>query len=427
MEQAIKNKLSIMMRLVKYEFKKIWSKVTVIAVASLIILCTTLNVISYAYYSRLPIMKSDGNIISGLGAYRTLENETKLLEGKIDQKYLDNLTSEYNSSKERRHMNFENDKLSPDKRVEFTKYTYVNYLINFAEYSGEMNSEHFNLDFNFLKSEDEFYKKYKEAIMSKIEKSNKDYGIVKYSDSQLEKISQKVDKLKPFNIGYMEGLHRIMIDYGEQFWFLLIVVAFSLSSIFSKDSNNGIEEIGLSSELGRKVNMNARIIAGNIFSTVVYLIFWLVLLVEHGAVYSLSGWGVSAQAYLYDSIYNIAYKEAILIIFASGLLVTLLISNLIMLISIRFKYSKVSALISVVSVYGILKLTETGDYFRLQLNPIYYATRLSTSNNLTPFDIYYFIGDTMVPYSLLGLLLMIFYFVIIRILTITAYRKYRLN
>lgn len=427
MEQAIKNKLSVMIRLVKYEFKKIWSKVTVISVVSVIILCTILNIITYAYYSKIPVMKSDGDIIEGISSYRTLKNETKSLKGTIDQKYLDNLTSEYNSSKERWHMNFEDEKLSPDKRVGYTKYTSINYLINFAEYSTKMNSEHFNLDFDFIKSEDEFYKKYKESVRFKIEKNNKDYGIVKYSDSQLEKISQKVDKLGPFNVGYMEGLYRIVIDYGKQFWFVLIVLAFSLSSIFSKDSNNGIEELGLSSELGRKVNMNARIIAGNIFSAVVYIIFWLVLLLEHGAVYSLSGWGVSAQIYLYDALYNITYKEVILITFASGLLVTILIANLIMLISIKFKYSKISALTSVAIVYGILKLTETGDYFRLQLNPIYYAIRLSTSNNLAPFDIYYFIGDTMVPYSLLGLLLMIFYFVIIRILTVTAYKKYRLN
>lgn len=423
MEQAIKNKLSVVMEIVKYEFKKIWNKVTVISVISLIVLCSALNVISIAYYSGLTIMKSDGDMIIGVESYKTLKNETKPLEGTLNQKYLDNLTKKYNSSKEKMYLNSEDRNMIPN----YTRYTSINYLINFAEYSSEMNSNYFNLDFDFIQTEDKFYEKYKEAVMSKMEKNNKDFGIFEYSDRQLEKISQKVDRLEPFYVGYTEGLNRIIDNYVKQFWFVLIVIAFSLSSIFSKDSNNGIEELGLSSELGRKVNMNARVISGNIFSVVVYVIFWLVLLIEHGAIYSLSGWGVSVQEIWYDAIYNMTYGGAILMIFTSGLLVALLIANFVMMISIRFKYSKISAIISVASVYTILKLTETGDYFMLQINPIYYATRLSASNNVAPFDIYYFMGDIIVPYSLLGLILIVFYFVIIRLLTVRAYRKYRLN
>ncbi|MEG2893280.1 MAG: hypothetical protein RR840_07965 [Clostridium sp.] len=427
MKRSTGNKYFIIKKLIKFEFFKIWNKTTVLSLISLIVLCSILNIIGYMYYSRLPIMTSEGKIIKGISAYKVLKSDTDTIKGTIDQKYLDKLTREYNSSKEKVFMNVENPKLETRDRVEFTKYTSVNYLINFAQFSGEVNSECFNLDFDFIKSEKEFYKEYKESVLNKIYKDNKEYGLVKYSSEEINKISKKVEKLGKFKIGYREGLNKIIVEYGKQYWLLLFVIALSLASVFAKDSNNGIEEIGLSSENGRKVNMDCRLIAGNLFSVIVYIVFWLVLLVEIGLVFSLSGWEVSIQANWYTALYNIDYKEAIFIIFVSGLIVTILISNIVMLISIIIKNVKIATLLSLVFIYGIVKLTETSNNLELQLNPIYYATRLATGNNLNAFEIYYFLGNIMVPYSLIGLVLIIFYFAVIRVLTVILYKRYRLN
>lgn len=414
-------RLKVSLKLAKYEFRKLWNKVSIIAIVALILLCSIFNLVFDHYISTLSVMKNDGSgdMVSGFGVYRTLREGIKPLEGKVDQNYLDNLVKEYNSSKEKVHMNTDNSALS-------TKYMSINHVINFAEYAGESSSETFNLDFDFIKSEKEFYQNYKQALVSKIKKENKEYGVQEYSNEQLGRVSEKVDKLEPLTVGYCAGLSEIIYNYGDRFWFLLIVIAFALSSIFSKDSNNGIEELGLSSEFGRKVNMNARIIAGNIFSIVVYIIFWLIQLIERTPMYSLSGLGLSSQMHWFSNFYNLTLGGAFLIMFMCGLVVTLLIGNFVMLISIRFKHSKIAALISVASIYGIVKLMETGNYSIMHLNPIYYATRVASGSNMVPFDIYYFIGDIMMPYSILGLLLMLFYFVIIRVLTIRSYKKYRL-
>ena len=81
---------------------------------------------------------------------------------------------------------------------------------------------------------------------------------------QINKKNNAIDI--PFKVDYYQGLEYFIWQYGAQYIFVLIVIAFALSSLFSKVSNNGIDELSLASKFGRKKNMNARIIAGNIFA-----------------------------------------------------------------------------------------------------------------------------------------------------------------
>ena len=235
-------------------------------------------------------------------------------------------------------------------------------------------------------------------------------------------INKKIDKIDtPFKVDYYEGLQSFVHLYGGQYLFVIVVIAFSLSSLFSKDSNNGIDELSLSSKFGRKKNMNARIIAGNIFAVVVYAMFTLNLLIQVGAVASLSGWNQSIQNMWMWCLYNISIGDGILIMIMQGVLVLLIITNLVMLISIKFKYSKLATILSLASIWLIDRLMNTSDTLLLQLNPLYYAT----SNISLP--IYYFIGKIMIPYVLGFAFIGAIYLVIIRILTIRQYKKYKLN
>lgn len=281
------------------------------------------------------------------------------------------------------------------------------------------------LDFDFVKSEKEFYDKYKKSVSDAI-KINNEKNWFKYTKEQMSKINEKVNDLKtPFKVGYHGGLSYFNLTYGMQYWLLLLPIVFGLSSLFSKDSNNGIEELTLSSKFGRKKNMNARIIAGNIFAGIVYGIFIVTLFIENGAVHSLHGLGQSTQTVWYTCLYDISLGTSMLIIIGQGLLGVLIFANLVMLISIKVKYSKISTILSLASLWVIVTLTNTTNSLQLQLNPIYFATRLAKGPR--EFEIYYFVFNIMIPYSLAFIVLACIYMLFIRALTVGQYKRYKLN
>ncbi|KRU26799.1 ABC-2 family transporter protein [Clostridium sporogenes] len=404
-----------MRELIKYEFKKIWTQLTIVAVGLLIVI-STINIFIALFNSEA--ITSEGKEVHGLKSSRAIKNESQNIKGVMNQEYLDNLVEKFNSSKEKQEF---------EERLGFylTKYNYPNHIVNFAKYGKDFMTDKMGLDFDFIKSEREFYNQYKKSISDAIKDDNQRRNWFKYTDAHMNKINKKIDKLEtPFKVDYYEGLEYFVYQYGAQYYLVLIVIEFALSSLFSKNSNNGIDELTLSSKFGRKKNMNARIIAGNIFAVVVYAIFIGTLLIEIGAVASLHGWGTSIQSSWYTCIYNISIGTGILIMILQGLLGILIVANLVMLISLKVKYSKLTTFISLFSIWTLIRLRYTANSLQLQLNPTYFATHPSHTMG---FDIYYFIGDIMIPYSLAFIVIAFIYMLIIRILTVRQYKRYKLN
>ncbi|RDY26282.1 hypothetical protein CHL78_014375 [Romboutsia weinsteinii] len=401
-----------MKELVKFEFRKIWTQLTIISVISLVVVSTALNFL--AYYSNHGGINSDGEIITGFKAFRIVKNEAKDTRGVMDQGYLDNLVKKFNSSKEKLE---HEDKLGNY----LTKYDASNHIANFANYGKDNFNIYMNLDFDFLKSEKDFYNQYKRSAIDAIQ-FDLQKNWFKYTDNQMNKITEKINKIDtPFKVDYYEGISYLIWQYTEQIYFVIAVVGFALSSLFSKDSNNGIDELTLSSKFGRKKNMNARIIAGNIFAVVVYIIFVGILFIEHGAIGSLQGWNQSIQNVWHTCLYNISLGTGLLIMIGKGLLSTLLVANLVMYISIKVRYSKLATLLSLSSIWLLIRLTYTDNPLQLQLNPMYYS-RVSLG-----YEVFYFIGDLMIPYTLAFLVLGCVYMIIVRVLTVRQYKRYKLN
>lgn len=402
--------------LVKYEFKKIWTQLTIVSLIGLVIITTILSFTWYFSSSRA--ITNDGKEIDGIKSFRAMKNESKEIEGVMDQSYLDNLVKNFNSSKEKQE--FE-DLLGFVR----TKYDYSNQIINFANYGNETNTSKMGLDFDFVKSEKELYDKYKKSASDAI-KINNQKNWFKYTEDQMIKINEKVDNLNtPFKVGYHGGISYFNLTYGMQYWLVFIPIVFGLSSLFSKDSNNGIDELTLSSKFGRKKNMNARIIAGNIFAVIVYAIFIATLIIENGAIHSLHGLSQSAQTYWYTCLYNISLGTGMLIIIGEGLIGVLILANLVMLISIKVKNLKLTTIISLATLWGIVRLTNTNNSLLLQLNPVYFATRLA--KGVRDFEMYYPIFNKMIPYSLAFIVLACIYLLIIRFLIVRQYNRYKIN
>lgn len=106
-----------MKELVKYEFKKIWTELTIVSVIALVIITTILSFTWYFINSRA--ITNEGKEIEGLKSFRVIKNQSKEIEGVMDQSYLDNLVKNFNSSKEKQEF---------EDRLGFvrTKYDYSN-------------------------------------------------------------------------------------------------------------------------------------------------------------------------------------------------------------------------------------------------------------------------------------------------------------
>lgn len=402
--------------LIVYEFKKLWNKTSITAIVSLLIISTFIT-FTFFLNPDLATFKSNGEIVKGISSFRALNKETKDLEGKINDKYLESLLDKYEKSEEK--------KLGNDSGY-FQKYEEVNIFLNFAKYGEKINNFAIDLDKEFFTSADKYYRENKEKIKELIKINNENRRSKIYTNKQMEVIEEKIDKLKDsFTTGYTLGTATFIEQFGNQYWLIFIVLAFALSSIFSTDSDNGIEELMLASKLGRQKSLNARIISGNLFAIGVYCLFVLIMLIEIGGIATLNGWTLSAQNYWHTCIYNITIGEGILLMIFMGGIGVLVVANLVMMMSILIKRVKIITLVNIGIIIFLVEMTKTLDQIKLELNPIFFVGRLSITN-ISDFEIYHFMGNILIPYSLIVIILAIIYLIIIRIISVIGYKRYRL-
>lgn len=331
-----------MKRQIWMEYRKLWNKVSVVAVMAMCIM-VVLHLFVYLNWQYRSI-DSNGKIVEGLASFRALKEASKDLEGVIDGEYIQRLITSYNNSFEKEYLAEHRGFLGTAGMM---KYDVPNYFINFAYYGPYMSNgnEKVGLDYDFLESEERFYTTYKEAVKELLA----DEGL--YSEEQLLVLNKKADNIRtPCITGYAEGLFNLRTWFIWDYSLVFFVLAFAIAGLFSKDNIGGITELTISSKYGRRRNLNARWIAGNLFSASVYLIYLAVQIIVNGAIGTLAGWNLSAQMLWFHCLHNITLGEGLLIMFFGGLLGTLVIGNIVMLFSIRLKNVKLAAVFSVIAV-----------------------------------------------------------------------------
>lgn len=407
-----------MRELVKFEYRKTWNKVTVFAVASMFILLTlhTFIYLNLQYNA----IDENGEIVNGLQSYRELKEASEYLDGMLDEKYIKDLINDYNSSFDKKYLKEHRGYLGT---AGMTKFMVPNYLINYAYYGPYMSNgnDKIGLDYDFLDSEESFYKKYREAVKEELLSLNEWNGLFPYSEEQISVLEKKIENVKtPFRVEYDQGLCNLRSWYVMDYYIFFVVLAFALACMYSKDSVSGVNELTLSSSYGRKKNMKARWIAGNLFTLIAYLIFIGTLVLEHGAIASLHGWNASAQTFWYECLYNINFGTGLLIMFAGGLLGAFVMANFVMLVSMITKNAKLTTAVSIIAVWLLVRFSATYSQIKLLLNPI----QFKSDSLITE---YLFIGNTALPYFIVVLVLTAFYVTVFQFLMKQSYKKYRLN
>ena len=408
-----------MRTLVKFEYRKLWNRVSIVAVMAMCILSTLHTFIYLNMNSQWRAIDKNGEVVSGLASYRTLKEASKEIEGIVDGEYLLNLKEQYEASADKQYLDEHRGFLGTGG---MTKYMYPNYFINYAYYSYYMSNGNnkMGLDYDFLDSEEAFYQKYREAVKEQLMYENQYAGLMKFTKSQMEVLDRKIARIDtPVRVAYCQGISNFMNWYDLEYSVFFIVVAFVLACTYAKDSLSGINELTLSAAKGRKKDFRARWIAGNLFTATVYVIFIGVLLIEHGAVATFGGFGASAQTYWFNCIFNINIGTGMLFKIVGGLFGALVFANFTMLLSCLSRNLKITSVASVLAVAALTRLSNT--YSQIKL---FYPLQFSSDAVVEDF---FFCGKILVPYVAVVLILTVLYIGVFAFLLGRRDKKYYLN
>ena len=91
-----------MKRQIWMEYRKLWNKVSVVAVMAMCIM-VVLHLFVYLNWQYRSI-DSNGKIVEGLASFRALKEASKDLEGVIDGEYIQRLITSYNNSFEKEYL-----------------------------------------------------------------------------------------------------------------------------------------------------------------------------------------------------------------------------------------------------------------------------------------------------------------------------------
>ena len=400
------------------EYRKLWNKIAGVAV---IAMCVVV-ILHLLIYSNLQYrsIDSQGQIVEGLASHRTLREATKDLVGVMDGEYIQNLITSYNSSFDKEYLAEHRGYLGTGG---MTKYMVPNYFINYAYFGQYMSNgnENVGLDYDFLESEERFYATYKETVKEHLAEGNILSNM--YTDEQLLVLYDMVDNLKtPYSTGYFDGLSMLRAWYILDYSLVFYVLAFGLAGLFSKDNAGGVTELTLSSRYGRKKNLNARWIAGNMFIASVFMIYLGTQIVVNGLIGTLDGWNMSAQMMWFTCLYNMKFGTGLNIMFTGGLLGALAVGNIVMLISMKTKNMKLAAALSIIVVYVIVK---TENMYSL-IGKFMFISPINFEKDYL-IEMFLFIGKTALPWFIVIFALTVLYVAILYIGIRLSYKKYHIN
>ena len=150
-----------------------------------------------------------------------------------------------------------------------------------------------------------------------------------------------------------------------------------------------------------------------------YLIYLAVQIIINGAIGTLDGWNLSAQMLWTYCLHNITLGDGLLIMFFGGLLGVLVIGNIVMLFSIKFKNVKLAAVFSVIAVLLIKQTASADGLYGIKelLSPMYFE-----DDSLIM--LYRFVGNVAVPYFVAVSVIAVLYVAVLYAGMRLSYKKY---
>lgn len=331
-----------MKALIKFELYKIFSRKIVLI---LVLVCATVSI--------MPIITEYMNIKEKGLSYNSIKNAGKEYEGQvITNENQDTLEEKGNNARVR----YNNGETITDKE-KVIAFGMLDYWIN-------LNPKY------TINGKDYKVKDIKKEVV-KMEKEGKvntyEYKNIKYIQSLIDK---KETPKYYFKFGWEQAT-----EFFIKPILIAILITVSISTIFSNDYQSNTIPIVLSSKNGKGKLTWAKLTAGLIFSTIVFLIINGVQVVNL-AIHGFDGWDVPLSFFVYyvKTPYNIDmatyYIFGLLLSFIGVMLFTLLI----MLVSLISKNNMISFALSIAMLLG--------PEFISKIMPIYTLSRIFKDINI---------------------------------------------
>lgn len=256
--------------MLQFEIKKVFSKFK--NKIAMILLLVILIVTSILTMNRVEYVDTDGNRSSGIAAAKKLSAEQNKWVGYLTEDALAEVIREnaqINHSKEA----LSDDILEQDKAYAKKQgISGIVYVINNA-FSEWRDYNYFAVD-NI--SEEEVKQVYEKRISSLKEYMNS--GEETFSDAQRDFLIQRYEDLKtPFYYEYTEGWSALLQNISTFILMLALVIGFFVSGIFSEEFQTKADSIFFSTKLGRNKAIVSKVGAGLVITTVLYVVFMLLL------------------------------------------------------------------------------------------------------------------------------------------------------
>lgn len=412
-----------MKNFIRLEIKKFLNRSTfVISSLFMIIIIIQLIIIQgaipNAWTIEAHILDDEGKFHSGFGAYRIVRERNADIEGYVTPEYLAKLRKhnfvdrKYIMGQARPMGDFGVQLINPY----VTLFTVLN-----IPYEGPGTQE---VGFLWEEKEDAlFYENWKVSYPGKlIYEPNDNFG---FTDRQLEIVSEKMKNIEtPFLYKYCEGWVFMNRFISKTLYLFLIMLSFILCDVYGKNNGKGIDQIILSGKESRRRLIGYKNLSAITVTTILYASYIGILLLYTAVVCTLHGWDASAIFGIITFYYSLNMLEMTLICILMGYVASLVVTYLILFLSSLTKEGYMVLILMLPSIYIIDKYSMgTVEPFKSMMP---YMPQNFVNRSISLYTAR-FIGDIVLPYAAVGLLLGLLYIILLKIGISISMKNYYLH
>ncbi len=326
-----------------YELKKVLVKPST-RVLGVVLVVVTLVVIALSV-STVEWVNDDGNVIKGLSAISKIRDEKEKWSGKVTKDYVANIiakNTEYNNSVSADIKDAEN--IIYAKKQGFKD---IREMINYS-FSEFRDFDYYKIDELTEEDANKFYNNRIDNLKTWLDNE----GSQLYNKVEKQYYIEQYEKLEiPINYEYSDGWKNLNNNASIVIMTSAIVICLIVSNVFSSEKQYREDYIFYSTYRGRNRGIVAKIKAGTILTTIIYILALLIFTLVTLAIFGSGGADCAIQASgLWKSFYNLTNLHEYLLIFIGGYVATLYLSMLTMFISALTTSAIFSSVISFIVI-----------------------------------------------------------------------------
>ncbi|MCC0679489.1 ABC transporter permease subunit [Clostridioides sp. ES-S-0005-03] len=301
-----------MSTLIKFELKKIIKRKSTITVVlgSLIL--------SIFLFALMPLKEKsydeNGKEYRGLQAIELSKQQSKLNEGYITDKKIENSIREYQKNFNnpnnivKDENGFSSFKQGVYWRFFYPNKTFYNFITESYNAPNDFNS--MILQSISLKNRTNFYKFRNEKVNTIL---NSEYSDGNYAQKEKEFWLSKNKKInEPYLNGYYEGWNYFLLG-RDLLIFTILAICISIASVFSGEYQSGTDSVILSSKYGKTKVITAKIISSFLFGTIVFIINTIISIGILILSFGVDGWNLPLQLTVSSTPYPVTFLQATLL------------------------------------------------------------------------------------------------------------------